>query len=122
TIAACFAYEIFLSRPEWSGVAHGLIVPRLPNRGALLVSVGIIGATVMPHNLYLHSSLVQTRAFDSDEAGKKEAVRSSTLDTIVALGFAFFVNAAILVLSAAVFHKAGFVVKELQAAPNLLRP
>jgi manganese transport protein len=122
TIAACFAYEIFLSRPEWSGVVHGLLVPRLPNRDALLVSVGIIGATVMPHNLYLHSSLVQTRAFDSGEAGKREAVRSSTLDTLIALTCAFFVNAAILVLSAAVFYKAGVVVKELQVAPDLLRP
>lgn len=121
TIASCFAYEIFMARPDWSGVGHGLITPHLP-REAVLVAVGIIGATVMPHNLYLHSSLVQTRAFEQTAEGKKEAVRSSTIDTIIALGCAFFVNAAILVLSAAVFHGASTVVSDFADAPALLKP
>jgi manganese transport protein len=121
TIASCFAYEIFLARPDWAGVGHGLVHPIL-HRESVLIAVGIIGATVMPHNLYLHSSLVQTRAFEETEEGKREAVRSSTLDTIIALGCAFFVNAAILVLSAAVFHGASHIVTDFADAPGLLRP
>lgn len=122
TIAACFAYEMWVAKPELGPLAHGMFVPSLPNRDALLIAIGIIGATVMPHNLYLHSSVVQTRAFERTEAGKKEAVRKSTYDTVIALGCAFFVNAAILVLAAAVFHKAGMVVSEFKMAPDLLRP
>ncbi|MEA2552653.1 MAG: manganese transport protein, partial [Fimbriimonadaceae bacterium] len=122
TIAACFAYEIFMAKPNWSAVGSGLVHPVLPDNAAVLIAVGIIGATVMPHNLYLHSSLVQTRAFEKTPAGKREAVRSSTIDTVIALGFAFFVNAAILILSAAVFHGAGKVVEDFAVAPQLLRP
>jgi len=121
TIASCFAYEILMARPDWKSVGFGLVHPVLPPE-AVLVAVGIIGATVMPHNLYLHSSLVQTRAFNQDDKGKREAVRSSTLDTIIALGCAFFVNAAILVLAAAVFHSAGRVVSDFADAPGLLQP
>ena len=121
TIGACFAYEIVLARPDWHLVGHGLTHPIL-RPSAVLVTVGIIGATVMPHNLYLHSSLVQTRAFDENEEGRKEAVRSSTIDTIIALGCAFFVNAAILILSAAVFHGASRIVTDFGQAPALLTP
>ena len=119
TIAACFLYEIFVAHPNWHAVGISLITPQLPNKDAIFIAVGIIGATVMPHNLYLHSSLVQTRAFEQDQVGKTEAVRSSTWDTIVALGAAFFVNAAILIVAAAVFHQ---VVKDFSVAPALLRP
>lgn len=120
TISASFAYEVLLARPDWHGVAGGLVHPYLP-RQAVLVAVGILGATVMPHNLYLHSSLVQTRAFEETDEGRREAIRSSTWDTIIALGGAFFVNAAILVVSASVFHGSR-VVADFAEAPNLLRP
>lgn len=122
TIGLCFGYEMLMARPDLSGVVHGMFVPGFPHPDAVFIAVGIIGATVMPHNLYLHSSLVQTRNFDDSEGGKKEAVRKGTLDTLVALGCAFFVNAAILILAAAVFHKAGVVVSEFRQAPELLKP
>lgn len=123
TVAACFGLQIFLARPDWGGVAHGLVTPSIPNTEALLISLGILGATVMPHNLYLHSSIVQTRAHDRTPDGLKQAIKMNTIDTIVALGMAFFVNAAILVVSAAVFHKTGHHdVAELQEAHALLTP
>jgi len=121
TIFACFAVNIYLCKPDWGAAAHGLITPSLP-AGALVIAVGILGATVMPHNLYLHSSIVQTRAYEQTGEGKKRAMKLATLDVIIALGAAFFVNAAILVLAAAVFGKTGQVVTELQKAHELLRP
>ncbi|HSI73054.1 MAG TPA: Nramp family divalent metal transporter [Fimbriimonas sp.] len=122
TIFGCFAINIFWAKPDLGQVATGLVVPSLPNTEALFIAVGILGATVMPHNLYLHSSIVQTRAYGLDNPAKKQAMRMNTVDTIVALGFAFFVNAAILVLAAAVFFKTGTVVSELQDAHKLLEP
>ena len=122
TIFGCFAINIFWAKPDWGGVATGLVTPSLPNSDALFIAVGILGATVMPHNLYLHSSIVQTRAFDQTPDGKKKAAKMATIDVIVALGAAFFVNAAILVLAAAVFHRGGSVVEELQDAYKLLQP
>jgi len=122
TIAACFAYSIILAQPDWAAVAHAVVVPSLPGSAALLVSLGILGATVMPHNLYLHSSIVQTRAFGRDPVDTKAAITYNTIDTVVALGAAFFVNAAILVLAAAVFWRNGIAVSELQQAHQLLRP
>jgi manganese transport protein len=123
TIAGCFALEILLSRPDWGGVAMGLVKPSIPNLEALYISLGILGATVMPHNLYLHSSVVQTRKTDRSPKGLRQAVRLNTLDTILALGGAFFVNAAILVVAAAVFHRTGrYDVQELQEAHHLLTP
>lgn len=129
TIGICFAFQIFYAQPEWGGVLRGLL-PSLPSSppgtaiedGALFVSLGILGATVMPHNLYLHSSIVQTRASDQSAAGKKEAIKFNSLDTILALGAAFFVNAAILVLAASVFHGKTAPVSELQEAYKLLSP
>ena len=92
-------------------------------RSALYLALGILGATVMPHNLYLHSSIVQTRAFVRDDAGRAEAIRYATLDSNVALGLAFFINAAILILSAAAFHRRGMHgVAEIQDAYRLLTP
>ena len=123
TVAACFAIEVVLSRPEWGALATGLVVPTIPNAEAFYIALGILGATVMPHNLYLHTALVQTRDIEKTSAGKRRAIHYNTIDTIVALGAAFFVNAAILVVAAAVFHTAGhFDVSELQDAHRLLAP
>jgi manganese transport protein len=122
TIGLCFAYTIFLAKPDWDAVALGAITPAIPNTAALLIALGILGATVMPHNLYLHSSIVQTRAFGTGKRDVKAALAFNTVDTVLALGMAFFVNAAILVLAAAVFWRNGIVVSELQEAHELLRP
>ena len=122
TIAVCFGVEIFFAKPVWGDVAAGLI-PSIPNNEAFIISLGILGATVMPHNLYLHTSLVQTRNTDKTPAGVKEAIKFNTIDTIVALGAAFFVNAAILVLAGAVFHGTAHAgVSELEDAYKLLSP
>jgi len=125
SIAACFAYEIFFAHPLWREAAIGFI-PRaeiLRNREMLYIAIGILGATVMPHNLYLHSSIVQTRAFGSSTRDRREAVRYAIFDSTLALGFALFVNAAILVLGAAAFHTRGFHnVAEIADAYKLLSP
>ena len=108
-ILFCFLYEIIVSRPDWFGVLGGL-VPRpeiVTNPSMLYVGIGILGATVMPHNLYLHSSIVQTRNYPRDHAGKKSAIRFATIDSTTSLGLAFFINAAILILSASAFHFSG---------------
>jgi manganese transport protein len=106
TVGLCFLYEMIVSHPNFGDAARGLIPTAqiIANPSMLYIAVGILGATVMPHNLYLHSSIVQTRAYRRDEEGKVEAVRYATLDSTVALLGAFFINAAILVLSAAAFH------------------
>ena len=125
SIALCFAYEIFFAQPIWREAAGGFI-PRweiLRNREMLYIAIGILGATVMPHNLYLHSSIVQTRAFATDAPGKREAIRYATFDSTLALGFALFVNAAILILGAAAFHTRGLHdVAEISDAYKLLTP
>ncbi len=120
TIGGCFIFELFLSKPDIGLIAGGF-VPHLPD-GALLVVTGIIGATVMPHNLYLHSALVQTRAFDTSTIGKKLACKFNLLDSVIALNAAFFVNAAILILAASVFFKNQLEVTELQQAHTLISP
>jgi manganese transport protein len=122
TIGLCFVYTVWLAKPDWAAAAQGLAVPTIPDKEALLISLGILGATVMPHNLYLHSSIVQTRRHDLTDEGKRAAIRFNTVDTVVALGSAFFVNAAILVLAASVFHSQGIAVEELQQAHQLLTP
>src|SRR6059036_1030756 len=125
SIAACFAYEIFFAHPLWREAAIGFI-PRgeiLRNREMLYIAIGILGATVMPHNLYLHSSIVQTRAFGSSTRDRREAVRYAVFDSTLALGFALFINAAILVLGAAAFHTRGLHnVAEIADAYKLLSP
>ena len=124
-IAACFAYEIFFARPLWHEAARGF-VPSLDlfrSREMLYIAIGILGATVMPHNLYLHSSLVQTRAFGSEPKQRREALRYAIFDSTFALGFALFINAAILVLGAAAFHSRGMhEVAEIADAYKLLTP
>lgn len=122
TIAGCFLLQIIKAQPNWGQVGHGLITPGFPDQEALLISLGILGATVMPHNLYLHSSIVQSRAYERTPDGLKHAVKWSTLDVIIALAAAFFVNAAILVVAAAVFHPQNMAVEELQQAHELLKP
>ncbi|HZW29210.1 MAG TPA: Nramp family divalent metal transporter [Isosphaeraceae bacterium] len=118
TIGVCFLIQIFLAQPDVVGVLSGLR-PSLPP-GALYVAIGILGATVMPHNLYLHSALVQTRRIGADRASKSTACRYYLLDSTIALNAAFFVNAAILVVSAAVFHRAGVEVSSIEEAHKLL--
>ena len=119
TIGACFLIQIFMARPAPLEVLQGLR-PRMLSGAKLFVAIGILGATVMPHNLYLHSSLVQTRRIGKDVASKAIACRYNLIDTALALNAAFFVNAAILVLSAAVFHRHGVTVTSIEEAHKLL--
>lgn len=121
-IGFSFVMEMFFAKPDLAQVASGL-VPSLPGEAALYIAIGIIGATVMPHNLYLHSSLVQTRKFDRSDAGIKQALKYNFIDSAIALNLAFFVNAAILILAAAAFYKNGmFEVAEIQDAHRFLEP
>jgi manganese transport protein len=118
TIGGCFLIQIFHARPDMMGVVSGLR-PGLPP-GALFVAIGILGATVMPHNLFLHSALVQSRRIGADHASRASACRFYLIDATIALNVAFFVNAAILVLSAAVFHRNHVDVATIQEAHRLL--
>jgi manganese transport protein len=118
TIGGCFLIEVFLCKPNLAEVTAGFI-PHLPP-SAIYVAIGIIGATVMPHNLYLHSSLVQSRAVANTHTGRREACRFNLIDSIVALNGAFFINAAILIVAAAAFYTRGIEVTELGQAHALL--
>ncbi|WP_256012480.1 Nramp family divalent metal transporter [Desertivirga xinjiangensis] len=119
-VGVSFLAEMFIIRPDIAEVARGF-KPSLPGGNALYIAIGIIGATVMPHNLYLHSSLVQTRKIERTEKGIREAIKYNFIDTAIALNLAFFVNAAILILAAASFFKNGFYeVAEIQDAHKLL--
>ncbi|CAN5406364.1 Nramp family divalent metal transporter [soil metagenome] len=124
-IGGCFAFELMMSRPDVAAVANGF-VPTLEivtDPKMLYVAIGILGATVMPHNLYLHSSIVQTRRFERTDAGKREAFTMAAIDSTVALTLALFINAAILILAASTFHVAGrFDVADLGQAYHLLSP
>ena len=121
-IGISFIFQMIFAQPEMGKVVYGLI-PSMPNSAALYIAIGIIGATVMPHNLYLHSSLVQTRKFDRSVTGIKQALKYNLIDSTIALNLAFFVNAAILILAAATFYKNGmFEVAEIQDAHQFLAP
>src|SRR5437899_4443495 len=125
TIGGCFLFEIIFSNPEWRAVLDGFLPSSdvVRNRDMLYIAIGILGATVMPHNLYLHSSVVQTRNYEQTSAGKTEAIKFATLDSSVALMFALFINAAILIVAAATFHSHGqHDVAEIQDAYKLLSP
>jgi len=125
TIGGCFAAELIFAKPDLGGIARGFAPSAeiLKNREMLFVAIGILGATVMPHNLYLHSSIVQTRNFDRTEEGKAEAIKFATIDSTAALMFALFINGGILVLAAAAFHQTGHQdVGEIQQAYELLSP
>jgi manganese transport protein len=124
-IAICFAVQIALADPDWGAVIRGFAPSRdlLANREMLYLALGILGATVMPHNLYLHSGLVQTRVFGETPAEKREAITLATIDSSIALCFAFVINASILILAAATFHRAGKTdVAELAQAHSFLAP
>ncbi|MFN9214866.1 MAG: Nramp family divalent metal transporter [Gemmatimonadota bacterium] len=125
TVGACFVFELALARPDWAGVARGFVpTPAIVTDPAMLyLAMGILGATVMPHNLYLHSSIVQTRKYEESASGRREAVRFAFLDSTIALSFALFINASILILAAATFHSRGnTTVAEIQDAYRLLTP
>ena len=126
TIAVLFGVEMFFSHPEWLPIFKNLLVPSaaiVRDPAMLFIAISILGATVMPHNLYLHSSIVQTRNYPRTEEGKREAIRFANLDSVSALTLALFVNAAILIVAAAVFHRGGHPeVAEIQDAFRLLTP
>ncbi len=125
TIAGAFAFELWLARPDWTAVVAGLVPTTaiVRDSGMLYIAIGILGATVMPHNLYLHSSIVQTRNYADSETSKREAIRFATIDSSVALMFALFINAAILVMAAATFHGSGHEnVADIGDAYKLLSP
>jgi manganese transport protein len=124
-VGVCFLFELFISKPDLLGVAAGFVPsPQiLQNREMLYIAIGILGATVMPHNLYLHSSIVQTRKYEETVDGKREAVRYAFVDSTIALSFALFINASILIVAAATFHTTGNTqVAEIQDAYQLLSP
>jgi manganese transport protein len=124
-IAGSFFVELFLAKPDFTGVMAGLLPSTeiVKNPAMLYIAVGILGATVMPHNLYLHSSIVQTRKYRDDIPSKREAVRFATIDSTVALMSALFLNGAILVMAAAVFHGSGHeTVADISDAYLLLAP
>ncbi len=125
TIGVCFLFEIIRSRPDVGAVASGFVPTAdiLRNPAMLYIAMGILGATVMPHNLYLHSSIVQTRRYEENAPGKREAMRYAFADSTIALTFALFINAAILIVAAATFHTSGNTqVAEIQDAHQLLTP
>jgi manganese transport protein len=124
-IGGCFAWELIASRPDLLGIAEGFVPSAqiVTDPGMLYIAIGILGATVMPHNLYLHSSIVQTRRYETNSAGKREAIKFATIDSTLALMFALFINAAILIVSAATFYTRGRNdVAEIQEAYKLLSP
>ncbi|MFT8515895.1 MAG: Nramp family divalent metal transporter, partial [Acetobacter persici] len=124
-IAVCFGFQIAAASPSFAAVMKGFLPSPviLTNPQMLYIAIGIVGATVMPHNLYLHSSLVQTRTYARTSAGRREAIRWSTLDSTIALMLALFVNAGILIVAAAAFHTTGHQdVAEIQQAYTLISP
>lgn len=124
-IFCCFAYELIMSKPEFAAVVGGLLPKTeiIMNGDMLYIAIGILGATVMPHNLYLHSSIVQTRNFERNDEGKKQAIKYATIDSTVSLLLAFFINAAILILAASAFHYNGHKeVADINDAYKLLEP
>jgi manganese transport protein len=124
-VGGCFVFELFISKPDIGEVARGFLPTTeiITNPEMLYIAIGILGATVMPHNLYLHSSIVQTRKYAENTEGKREAVRFAFLDSTIALTFALFINAAILIVAAATFHSTGNTeVAEIQDAYKLLSP
>ena len=124
TIGACFFLEIIFSHPDCRAVLGGFMPQAvvISNPEALYIAIGIVGATVMPHNLYLHTSIVQTRKYEPTAQGRREAIQFATIDSTVALVLAMFVNFGILVVSAAAFHGSGHKVAEIQDAYKLLSP
>ena len=121
-ISIAYIIVIFLAGPDWGAVGLHTIIPSLPNNEAVLIAVGMLGATVMPHVIYLHSYLVQCRGKDSSEEGKKKHLKMEKIDIAVAMNIAFLVNAAMVVVSAAVFYRNGMVVTTMEQAHGSLQP
>jgi manganese transport protein len=124
-ISLCFFYQMVVAQPDMGAIVKGLIPSTsiYENSGQLYIAIGILGATVMPHNLYLHSSIVQTRSIPNTDVGKSNAIKYATIDSTISLGFAFFINASILILAAATFHAVGnYQVGDIQDAYLLLDP
>ena len=124
-IVGCFGIQIVLSQPDWAAVLNGYIpaVSIVTNKTQLFIAMGILGATVMPHNLYLHTAVVQSRSWKLDDAGKKEAIKFATIDSTLALTLALLINSAILITAAATFHASGNTeVAEIGQAYQLLTP
>lgn len=124
-IGICFWFEILYSQPSFKSILYGFMIPTeiLTNKDMLYISIGMMGAVIMPHNLYLHSSLVQTRKYRKNTSSKKDAIKYTTIDSTLALTMVFFINCAILIMAAAVFHKSGHHnVREIQDAYKLLTP
>nr|WP_145160736.1 Nramp family divalent metal transporter [Paenibacillus terrae] len=125
TIGLCFGIDLWLSKPDVASILTGFIptADLMTDHQKLYIAIGILGATVMPHNLYLHSSIVQTRQYENTDKGKREAIKFSVWDSTIALTLALFINAAILIVSAATFHKAGMTtVADISDAYHLLTP
>ncbi|AWB43829.1 divalent metal cation transporter [Paenibacillus sp. CAA11] len=125
TIGICFGVDLILAKPHFGDLLLGYVPSAeiITNPGMLYVAIGILGATVMPHNLYLHSSIIQTRNYNNDEKGKRQAIKFMTWDSTIALTLALFINSAILIVSAATFNKAGMTtVSDIGDAYHLLTP
>lgn len=120
-VGIAYLTELFLAKPDWGAAALGCVTPALPDRGAAVLAVGMLGATVMPHVIYLHSALVQCRCGGGD-ASKIKCLRMEKLDVAFAMNVAFFVNAAMVVVSAAVFYRNGMTVTTMQEAHRSLEP
>ncbi len=124
-IFSCFLYEIVISKPEIFSLLQGLVPKKeiVTNPSMLYIAIGILGATVMPHNLYLHSSIIQTRNYERTDEGKREAIKFATIDSSASLFLAFFINAAILILAAATFHTSGnHDIADIHDAYQMLTP
>lgn len=121
-ISIAYLLEIFLSKPDWAQVGIHTFIPSLPNGEAVMIAVGMLGATVMPHVIYLHSQLVQYRCIDKTEEGKRHHLKMEKIDIALAMNIAFFVNAGMVIVSAAVFNRNGMVVETMQQAHKSLEP
>lgn len=121
-ICAGYAIELFLAKPDWTAAGLHMLMPSLPNGEAVLIAVGMLGATVMPHVIYLHSQLVQSRNHDKTEAEKKRHLRMERIDIAIAMNIAFIVNAAMVIVSASVFFRNGLVVETIEQAHRSLSP
>lgn len=120
----CIAYtmEVFLAKPDWAATGLHILMPSLPNGEAVMIAVGMLGATVMPHVIFLHSQLVQERNTHTSDAAKKEHLRMERLDITIAMNIAFIINAAMVIVSAAVFYRNGLVVETIEQAHQSLSP
>lgn len=121
-ICISYALELFLSKPDWSSVGLHVLLPSMPNGEAVLIAVGMLGATVMPHVIYLHSHLVQHRNKGLSEAEKKNYLKMERLDIVIAMNIAFIINAAMVIVSAAVFYRNGVAVNSIEQAKHSLSP